>query len=272
MREVIELHSSGSEPRTLEVAVQAGADFGHLFDVKSGRASQSRGRVVGSERGIDIECSESDHRTTIDVRPAASGSATRGGRGGFELDAHGQGAARITVKTIVDEPSGAEWAADAGATHSVDHLSHDRYSTWQERVARVVSPDPRLTLGVRKSLEDLASLRIFDAAHPELAVVAAGAPWYMTLFGRDSLLTSFMALPFAPELARDVLHELAELQGRTIDPASGEEPGKILHELRSHGGTRTVQGTVPLLRHRRRDAAVRAGRRRGDAVGGGVDG
>ena len=237
MREVVELHNSGSEPRTLEVTVEAGADFGHLFDVKSGRPSRSHGRVVETERGIDIECPESDHRTTIGLRPAASGVGDRGWSWRFEVEAHGRRAARITVETIVDEQTGEEWAADDDATHSLDHLSHDRYSTWQERISRVVSPDPRLTLGVRKSLEDLASLRIFDTAHPELAVVAAGAPWYMTLFGRDSLLTSYMALPFAPELARGVLRHLAELQGRAIDPASGEEPGKIIHELRSHGGT-----------------------------------
>jgi glycogen debranching enzyme len=236
MREVIELHNSGSVARTLEVTVVAGADFGHLFDVKSGHPSRSHGRVVETGRGIDIECPESDHRTIIGVRPAASGVGDQGWSWHFELDAHGHRAARITVETIVDELTGDEWAAD-DATHSLDHLSHDRYSTWQERVSRVVSPDPRLTLGVRKSLEDLASLRIFDTDHPELAVVAAGAPWYMTLFGRDSLLTSYMALPFAPELARDVLRELAELQGRAIDPASGEEPGKIIHELRSHGGS-----------------------------------
>ena len=60
-----------------------------------------------------------------------------------------------------------------------------------------------------RSLADLASLRIFDPAAPTDVVVAAGAPWFMTLFGRDSMLTAWMALPFVPDLAVGVLTVLA---------------------------------------------------------------
>ena len=58
----------------------------------------------------------------------------------------------------------------------------------------------------------------------------------MTLFGRDSLLTSWMTLPFEPSSPSGVLVTLAELQGRAYDPVAEEQPGKILHELRRHGG------------------------------------
>jgi len=58
----------------------------------------------------------------------------------------------------------------------------------------------------------------------------------MTLFGRDSLLTSWMTLPFEPSLAVGVLSTLADLQGTVFDPVAEEQPGKILHELRRHGG------------------------------------
>ena len=85
---------------------------------------------------------------------------------------------------------------------------------------------------ILQSQRDLGSLRIFDPAHPEPAVVAAGAPWFMALFGRDSLLTSFMALPVDPTLALGTLQTLADLQGTEVDPASEEQPGRILHEVR----------------------------------------
>ena len=98
------------------------------------------------------------------------------------------------------------------------------------------SNDPRLVNAFEQALADLAALRIVDRAHPDRVVVAAGAPWFMTLFGRDSLLTSWMTLPFDASLARGVLRALAELQGHVDDPASEEQPGKILHELRRHGG------------------------------------
>ena len=63
-------------------------------------------------------------------------------------------------------------------------------------------------------------------------MVAAGAPWFMTLFGRDSLLTSWMAMIVDPDLALGTLQTLARFQGRTVNPLTEEEPGRILHEMR----------------------------------------
>ena len=83
-----------------------------------------------------------------------------------------------------------------------------------------------------RSLEDLGSLRIFDPDYPQRPVVAAGAPWFMTLFGRDSILTAWMALMVDPDIAIGVLEALARLQGEKVDPATEEEPGRILHEVR----------------------------------------
>ncbi|HSL73691.1 MAG TPA: glycogen debranching N-terminal domain-containing protein [Ilumatobacteraceae bacterium] len=237
MREVLELHNSGSAALHLNVRIDVGADFGHLLDVKSGRPSHTSGTVSPTERGIAIECRDSGHRTSISLRPPATVRDGDGWAWHVEVAPHARLAARITVDVADDLALTDGWATDDDLTHEIDDRSHERHAAWQQRIASVVSPDPRLAVAVRTSLEDLASLRIFDAEHLDRVVVAAGAPWYMTLFGRDSLLTAYMALPFAPELARGVLHELADLQGRAVDPRSGEQPGKILHELRSHGGS-----------------------------------
>src|SRR5919198_1419665 len=61
---------------------------------------------------------------------------------------------------------------------------------------------------------------------------AAGLPWFMTVFGRDSLITSYQALPFAAELAETTLRVLARYQGTKVDPFRDEFPGRILHEIR----------------------------------------
>ena len=71
---------------------------------------------------------------------------------------------------------------------------------------------------VARSAEDLGALRIFDPDYPERTVVAAGAPWFMTLFGRDSLITAWMALLVDPELALGTLQTLARFQGPEVDP------------------------------------------------------
>jgi glycogen debranching enzyme len=76
---------------------------------------------------------------------------------------------------------------------------------------------------------------VFDQDHPERVVIAAGAPWFMTVFGRDSLITAWMVMPFLPELVIGTIDTLAGLQGETDRPETEEQPGKILHELRRHG-------------------------------------
>ena len=95
------------------------------------------------------------------------------------------------------------------------------------------------------------ALRIFDPDYPERTVVAAGAPWFMTLFGRDSLITAWMALLVDPELALGTLQTLARFQGREVRPYNEEEPGRILHEMRfgeasslSLGGGTIYYGTA----------------------------
>ena len=102
-----------------------------------------------------------------------------------------------------------------------------------------------------RSTQDLAGLRIFDPEYPDRAVVAAGAPWFMTLFGRDSLLTSWMTMLVDPDLALGTLQTLARFQGTEVDPRTEEEPGRILHEMRfgetaslALGGGRIYYGTA----------------------------
>jgi glycogen debranching enzyme len=109
-----------------------------------------------------------------------------------------------------------------------------RYDAWLARQPAVDSDRDDLLAAIRRAAEDLGALRIVDP-HTQLAVPAAGAPWFMTLFGRDSLLTSWMALPVDPGLAYGVLRSLARMQGTRVDPVTEEEPGRIMHEVRFAG-------------------------------------
>src|SRR5262249_25637964 len=83
-----------------------------------------------------------------------------------------------------------------------------------------------------RSLIDLAALRFYPPILPGMALPAAGMPWFMTVFGRDSVLTGYQVLPFTPELAETTLRALAAQQGKGIDPFRDEEPGKIFYEIR----------------------------------------
>lgn len=94
----------------------------------------------------------------------------------------------------------------------------------------ITADDPRSAALLRQSLDDLAALELRDGADP---FYAAGAPWYLTLFGRDSLWAARLTLPLGTRIAAGTLRALARRQGRRTDPGSEEQPGKMLHEVRS---------------------------------------
>ncbi len=95
--------------------------------------------------------------------------------------------------------------------------------------------DQRLGPWLERSVADLSSLTTALPDHPGDVFYAAGAPWYFTLFGRDSLWAARLTLPLGLDVARGTLRTLACLQGRVDDPRTGEQPGKIPHELRRTG-------------------------------------
>ncbi|MDP9842555.1 glycogen debranching N-terminal domain-containing protein [Streptosporangium lutulentum] len=97
-----------------------------------------------------------------------------------------------------------------------------------------VVADHRLTRLLEQSLDDLRSLRLAEASAPGDTFLGAGVPWFLTLFGRDSIWAARMLLPLGTELAAGTLRVLARRQGTRVDPDSGEAPGKIMHELRRH--------------------------------------
>ena len=96
----------------------------------------------------------------------------------------------------------------------------------------VRADDPRLAALLDRALADLDALLLTEPGHPGDVFAGAGAPWYLTLFGRDSLWTATLLLPYDVALAAGTLRTLARTQGRATDPETGEEPGKILHERR----------------------------------------
>ena len=105
---------------------------------------------------------------------------------------------------------------------------------WLGETPRLAGGPEELRATYRRSLRDLASLRVRGPDPDAPAFPAGGIPWYLALFGRDSLITSYAALPFQPRLAAGALEALAAQQSTEYDDFRDAEPGKILHELR-HG-------------------------------------
>ena len=233
MHEDLELWATGREPVTVALSVGFAADFAHLFDVKAGRgrpATTPTATIDGFEFRDPDGDGDDDGAVGPDARRARRRRRTRA------LDALGAaGSAHGVVDRRRARP-GAGADGERSSSAAGDPLVVRRLPAWGSRAPSVTSTDGRWSEAVDQALADLAALRIPDADHPDRIVVAAGAPWYMTLFGRDSLLTSWMLLPFDHVLVNGVLSTLAELQGTRHDPIAEEEPGKILHEVRTLGG------------------------------------
>ncbi|MGH9154625.1 MAG: amylo-alpha-1,6-glucosidase [Acidimicrobiales bacterium] len=252
MRDDVVVRNFGDEPAYCSLTMAFEADFAHLFDVKEGRAG-------GGYSGVEIV-----HEGDVMVFRSPKGLASRGARVSFSQPARLAGGT-ATFEVIV--PSRTEWSTCLQLTPVMDNgpvtpryacgqpVSHAtpgaRLAKWRREVPMVETDHVGLRQAVARSAEDLGALRIFDPDYPERTVVAAGAPWFMTLFGRDSLLTSWMALLADPDLALGVLQTLARFQGDDVDARNDEEPGRILHEMRfgeapslSLGGGRVYYGTA----------------------------
>ena len=251
MREDVVVRNLGPEAAGVLVTVAVDTDFADLFEVKEGRAG---GRApVAAQVG----------RNTLTYRPTPEGAACamRVTATGDPVVAPGLVSYRVVV------PARDEWTAclvvqsvDDGRQLNpgprCDEPVHEtpparRLRAWRLAGPRVATPDAGLATTLRASVRDLGALQIHDPDHPERRVVAAGAPWFMALFGRDSLLTSWMALPLDQQLALGTLQTLARLQGKKEDPITEEQPGRILHEVRlgreaalALGGGRVYYGTA----------------------------
>ena len=116
--------------------------------------------------------------------------------------------------------------------------------------------DPRLARWVDRALTDLDALRLTVDGHPDQQFLAAGAPWFFTLFGRDSLWAARMLLPLGTRLAGDTLRVLARLQGTQSVDATAEDPGKIMHELRRQSLVIDDDVTLPPLYYGTVDATA----------------
>jgi glycogen debranching enzyme len=221
------------EPVALEIRVEADSDFADLFEVKD--ALEKKGtyysRVKNRQLLLGYERDSFRRETAISASAPA------------KLDTEG-----LTFAVRI-EPKG-EWTTDldvvttAGAGGRYSRPKYERgkrdarpnmarsLESWLGEAPRLESDSDGLKTTYRRSLVDLAALRFSPPVAGGRSLPAAGLPWFMTMFGRDSIFTSLQALPFAPELAATTLRTLGDWQGTRIDDFRDEDPGRILHEMR----------------------------------------
>jgi glycogen debranching enzyme len=237
----IESHDPGAQSVVIDLCF--GSDFIDIFE--------ARGR--GSDGQIPREGRQ---RLEADARSVRMSHEQRGFRRHTQLtfdrdiDLVGEERARFEVDL---GPRG-RWELGIHVSCEGDGITRPR-PTGKTDLARTADPDPSeavpvletddqmLRLTYAQSVADLNALRLPSSDGEGAGVPAAGLPWFMTVFGRDSLITAYQTLPFMPRLASSTLRSLAALQARGDDGFRDAEPGKILHELRR--GKLATLGKVP---------------------------
>ncbi|MBC2867097.1 amylo-alpha-1,6-glucosidase [Streptomyces mexicanus] len=231
MREDLVLRNLGNEAAACHLTLRVEADFADLFEVKEGRV-QPRGQY-GVDYGDGVlAMTRQWHGQSRGVRVVAEDAVCSPGQLTFRavVPPRGTWRASVLVTPVID---GEETPTSFPLERPVEQAGPSvRTSAWRQSGPRVRTADESLSHTLGRSCQDLGALRIFDPERPDTPVVAAGAPWFMALFGRDSILTSLMALPLDPQLALGTAQVLARHQGTVTDPVTEEEPGKIPHELR----------------------------------------
>ncbi|HEV7655965.1 MAG TPA: glycogen debranching N-terminal domain-containing protein [Mycobacteriales bacterium] len=234
-RETISLVSRATEPLTCTVTVELDSDLAAMDDIKAGRPSTAppiRPEVgePGTVRwpvGGDITVIATLAPAPDEVRVGAPSRVLAG----WDVTLAARGRWSVTLEVTATAPGRPPIAAPPTR------------ELW--RPPTVTAGDHRFPALLDRAVADLAGLLAADPDAPEDHYLTAGAPWYLTLFGRDSIWAARMALPLGTELAAGTLRTLARRQGTRRDPDTEEEPGKILHEVRTGpGGIDLYFGTV----------------------------
>jgi glycogen debranching enzyme len=223
VRESIEIRSASRRRVQTTLTVTLGCDLAEISAVKSGHAPgalpaealDSGLRWGGNRIESGSQGGDAVHATTV-PEPADVDAAN--GRLSWPVDLAPGDVAHFHIDVSVTPTSGSVVLGTDGAS-VIGEL-------------RVDSGDIRIGRFVERSLADLRGLELRDPSSPEDHFLAAGAPWFLTLFGRDSLIAARMLLPLGTRLAAGTLRTLARRQGTKTDPETAEQPGKILHEIR----------------------------------------
>jgi glycogen debranching enzyme len=239
--DTITFHNWGREPRTLTVELRFAAGFEDVFQVRGLLGERLGQAEPPSWDGTTLRFlyhgrDELDRSVEItlpsELRPTGRASAAAT----VELAPRQSRALELRVG-IAEVPRGG-----ARASSRRPHTAPERRSAgaWPDGIATVASDSIALDGIMTRSFADLDLLR---TTLRERSFIAAGIPWFATLFGRDSLIAALQLLPYTAHVAADTLRLLASYQGDRTDQWRDEEPGKILHSLRVGEMART--GEIP---------------------------
>ena len=238
VHEDLDLTNYGPDTIRFEFEVMIRSDFADLFDVK-GKHPVRRGQVTTEwdqdEATLTSRFVNGDFNRTliIRVRNCTAPCHQANGRITFNVElAPGKGWHTCLRYTLKDGGRAYE-PPDECFAHGTKSELGEALTAWQDTVLKIGTSNEEFYRFFRQSVQDMAALRLPIEGTDHLRFVpAAGVPWFVALFGRDSLIAALQSVFVYPEFAAGALEVLGELQATEVDDYRDAEPGKILHELR----------------------------------------
>jgi len=239
LHEDIDITNSSQKPVRFNLEIAMRADFADIFEVK-GENIVRRGHITTSwsakKEILRITYRNKDFCREVVVRTAeGDGKPTvyANGRLSFDIALKpGQAWHRCLIYDLVDGSK--RFRASKECIHSSVASDHSRnMDEWQRTVLKIQTSNEEFYRCYNQGVQDLAALRLpLQGTDHMVFVPAAGLPWFVALFGRDTLIASLQTMIVYPEFAAGTLEVLAQYQATERDDYRDAEPGKILHELR----------------------------------------
>lgn len=224
-------HHQGQVDYTLRL--QVAGDFADLAQIREDSPKVGTYRAGTEDRTLTLSYQrERYHRQTRISTDGPVDIDENGLTFCFRLGPNEKWTETLQVRAVVVAARGGDLRDTLRARRPGPPRLRQDLAEWLDHAPRLDSDWPALTRAYRRSLLDLAALRYATLAFPNDPIPAAGLPWSMSIFGRDSLVCSLQSLPYVPELAATTLRLLAIDQGSHVDDFRDEEPGKILLEFR----------------------------------------
>jgi glycogen debranching enzyme len=223
-----------AEPVDLEVRIDAASDFADLFEIKDKLKKLGSYEISVEDGSLRLAYGRDTFRR--ETRISASVPAAIDEKGltfKVRLAPHDRWTTDLDVVTALAGPGGSYVRPkySRGRTEARPNMERS-LDRWIADAPTLQSDWEPFRMIYRRSLIDLAALRFSPPVAGGKSLPAAGLPWFMTMFGRDSIFTSLQSLPFTPELAATTLRVLGDWQGSRRDDFRDEDPGRILHEMR----------------------------------------
>ena len=238
IHEDLDITNNSMKPVRFQLEIALRCDFADIFEVRSGHIVR-RGQITAQwsaarQRFYTAYANRDFHRAVaVSVTRAPSKAVSANGRLSFEV-ALGPGEAWHACVLYTLEDGGQRFHAPKhcmGEGHDSAHA--ETMAEWLNVVAKIETSNEEFYRLFHQALEDMAALRLPIKGTDQVAFLpAAGLPWFVAPFGRDSLIVSLQNILIYPEFARGALEVLGSLQAKEDDPYRDAEPGKILHEMR----------------------------------------